>query len=295
MDKTYVLLKRDEKYLTKLKLLHQDGKIHLKQTQISHLPKRPSSVYVYTQKPYQRLNHYIRATDTGEPYQKETLVAMGLTQSNIKTLLKHEVLLKKDHQHVINKKVNLSKGKKNIFIQPFESMLKSLVDLIKEVSFNQQSLLILVPNRKLLLDVQSYCHLTLAYDYKTTSKQYLNLVATLNKTPSIVVSTRKGIFLPYLFDHIFIVESHSKTYRYDQGVFYDTLETIDLLFPDAHIYYHSYVKHPSIAIQSKEVTIMDHSNVTHKKHLHVVSMKDELISGHTKVLSRSVLEASKKL
>ncbi len=173
-------------------------------------------------------------------------------------------------------------------------MLKSLVDLIKEVRFNQQSLLILVPNRKLLLNIQSYCHLTLAYDYKTTSKQYLNLMETLNKAPSIVVSTRKGIFLPYLFDHIFIVESHSKTYRYDQGVFYDTLETMDLLFPDANIYLHSYVKHPSTAIKAIEDEIKEDSNVTHKKHLHVISMKDELISGHTKVLSRSVLDASKK-
>jgi primosomal protein N' (replication factor Y) len=295
IDKKYVLLKRDERHLKKLKLLHQDGKIHLEQTQISHLPKRPSSVYVYTKKPYQRLDTILELLTPNEPYQKETLFDMGLTQSNIKTLLKHEVLLKKDNLNEVTTQTKTpEKGKKNIFIKPFESMLKSLVDLIKEVRFNQQSLLILVPNRKLLLDVQSYCHLTLAYDYKTTSKQYLNLVATLNKTPSIVVSTRKGIFLPYLFDHIFIVESHSKTYRYDQGVFYDTLETIDLLFPDAHIYYHSYVKHPSIAIQSKEVTIMDHSNVTHKKHIHVVSMKDELISGHTKVLSRSVLEASKE-
>ena len=295
IDKKYVLLKRDERHLTKLKLLHQDGKIDLKQIQISHLPKRPSSVYVYTNKPYQRLDTILAILTPDEPYKKETLLDMGLTQSNIKTLLKHEVLLKKDNlNEVTTQRKTPGKGKKNIFIKPFESMLKTLMDLIKEVTFNQQSLLILVPNRTLLSDVQSYCHLTLAYDYKTTSKQYLNLVATLNKTPSIVVSTRKGIFLPYLFDHIFIVESHSKTYRYDQGVFYDTLETIDLLFPDAHIYYHSYVKHPSIAMQSKEVTITDHSNVTYKKHIHVISMKDELISGHTKVLSRSVLDATKE-
>lgn len=295
MDKTYVLLKRDERYLTKLKLLHQNGKIHLKQTQISHLPKRPSSVYVYTQKPYQRLDRVLDLLIPGEPYQKEALIAMGLTPSNIKTLLKHEVLLKKDHQHVFTTQRNIAqKGKKNIFIQPFESMLKTLTDVIKEVGFNQQSLLILVPNRTLLLYIQSYCHLSLAYDYKTTSKQYVNLMETLNKAPSIVISTRKGIFLPHIFDHIFIVESHSKTYRYDQGVFYDSIETIDLLFPYANIYLHSYVKHPSIAILSKDDEITVHKNVTYKKHLHIISMKDELISGHTKVLSRSVLEATKK-
>ncbi len=72
-----MLLKRDEKYLKKLKLLHQDGKIHLKQTQISHLPKRPSSVYVYTKKPYQRLDTILELLTPGNRIKKKHSLIWG--------------------------------------------------------------------------------------------------------------------------------------------------------------------------------------------------------------------------
>ncbi len=294
IGKTYILLKKDEKYLSKLKSLHQAGKIHINQTQISHLPKRPSNIFIYTQKPYPRLEKMLHQLKPFKTYKKEALVSLGLSNSNIKTLLKHEILLKQEMKHTFtSQKKNDHKGKKNILIQPFEIMLKSLKDVIEHVTMNQQSLLIIVPNKTVLSNVQSLCHLTLAYDYKTSSKQYLEMLDRLNTEPSVLISTRKGVFLPHAFDHIFIVNSHSKTYRYDQGVFYDTLETVERLFPTSTIYLHSYALFPSISIDAKQ-THVTKSTLDIDQHIHIISMKDELISGHTKVLSRSVLEASKK-
>jgi primosomal protein N' (replication factor Y) (superfamily II helicase) len=151
----------------------------------------------------------------------------------------------------------------------------------------------LVPNIHLLTTLKEHFMSALTYDYKSTVKTMLKIIKAYQESPHILISTRKGIFLPVSFDQIVIVESHSMTYRYDQGVFFDTIETIANLFPNVKLSLHSYTMSPHLLLLNENHLQKSFQPFERQDNMHVVSMKDELLEGHTKVLSRDVIQAVK--
>lgn len=295
VGKHYKLLKRDEIHLSKLKLRHQQGVLKLTQVAKSHLPKKKSVNYVYKGQAYSRLSLMLSMLKINESYQKETLISMGFSTSNINTLIKHGIFIQQED--IINKpqKVILQSEKKPIdrLIFPFETMLLDVKEKIERSIKNKENLLILVPNTQLLTILKDYFQTTLTYDYKTTPKKMLQIIKAFQESSNILISTRKGIFLPVSFDHIVIVESHSMTYRYDQGVFFDTIETITHLFPNVKLSLHSYTMSPHVLLMNENNLQKSFQSFHRQDNMYVISMKEELLEGHTKVLSREVIQAVK--
>jgi primosomal protein N' (replication factor Y) (superfamily II helicase) len=296
VNKTYTLLKKDEIHLSKLKTRQQKGIIELTQKPISYYPKRHTQQYLYTGKKYGRLQTQCDRLNMNTTYQKPVLLEMGFSNSNIQTLLKHDVFQRQDppqsqkHRHAIKK----TNHPIDVVILPYEKMIEDVLKKITLAIKNNEHMLILVPSTTMLKVIQQDTNIALTYDYKTTSKALVSLIQIFSDAPQIVISTRKGIFLPVIFDRIYIIESHSKTYRFDQGVFFDTMETLSYLQPHANIHVHSYAPFPSVLslIDHEKLELHNPSVIDHQ--LHLISMKDELISGHTKVLSREVIEATLK-
>ena len=210
VGKRYKLLKRDEIHLSKLKLRHQQGILELTQIAFNHLPKRKTFNYVYTGKKYERLTRLLSSLKYHETYKKETLMDMGFSTSNIKTLIKHGIFIQQDDVIYQPEKIKLQKEKKPIesLIFPFETMLLDVKKKIERSIKNKENLLILVPNIHLLTTLKEHFMSALTYDYKSTVKTMLQIIKAYQESPHILISTRKGIFLPVSFDQIVIVESH---------------------------------------------------------------------------------------
>ncbi len=295
VGKRYKLLKRDEIHLSKLKLRHQQGILELTQIAINQLPKRKTFNYVYTGKRYERLTRLLSSLKYHENYKKETLMDMGFSTSNMKTLIKHGIFIQQEDVIYQPEKIKLQKEKKPIesLIFPFETMLLEVKKKIEQSIKNKENLLILVPNIHLLTTLKEHFKTTLTYDYKTKPKTMLQIIKVFQESPQILISTRKGIFLPVSFDQIVIIESHSMTYRYDQGVFFDTIETIANLFPNVKVSLHSYTMSPLLLLMNENHLQKSFQSFGRQDNMHVVSMKDELLEGHTKVLSRDVIQAVK--
>lgn len=296
IDTTYALLKKDEIHLSKLKIRQQKGIIELIQKPISYYPKRHAYRYLYTGKKYVRLQTQCDRLNINSTYQKPELLEMGFSNTNIQTLLKNDIFKRLDPPK-IQKHMNINKTINHpvdVVIMPYENMIEDILKKIALAIRNNEHMLILVSSTTMLKVIQKDTNTALTYDYKTTSKRLLSLIQAFYDAPQIVISTRKGIFLPVIFDRIYIIESHSKTYRFDQGVFFDTMETLSYLQPYAYIHAHSYAPFPKLLslIDYEKFKLQNQRFIDHQ--LHVISMKDELIFGHTKVLSREVIEATLK-
>ena len=288
---TYRLLKKDQQHLSKLKLRQEKGMLLLLQRQVHAGPKKDTYIYQYTGKPYRRLASIISSLKQRVTYDKDALLSIGLSNSNIKTLVRHDVLKR---EKVSNLTISFPKKITQdqhpyILISSFENMLGDLKEKIATAEKNNKNMLILTPNQAVLTSIKDHTGITNTYDYKSTPTTTLKLIKLFQKTSGVLISTRKGIFLPIDFHTIYMIESHSKTYRYDQGVFFDTKEILPYVHPHATIMLHTYTMTPQL-LNLKKVNIQskqDHQN--HEHNIHVISMKDELLEGHTKVLSRKVL------
>jgi primosomal protein N' (replication factor Y) len=296
VGKRYKLLKRDEIHLSKLKLRHQQGILELTQIAMNHLPKRKTVNYRYTGKSYERLSLKLSALKYDKHYTKETLLDLGFSTSNMKTLIKHGILTQHEDeiQKQQKKKTQEKKTEIDIRILPFETMIQDLKTKIEETTKNKENLLILVPNIHVLTILKDHFMTSLTYDYKSTAKTMLHIMNVFHEGSQILISTRKGIFLPVSFDQIYIVESHSMTYRYDQGVFFDAIETVMNIFPNVQLSLHSYMMSPYLLLLNEKYLKKPFQPHGMKNELHVVSMKNELLEGHTKVLSRDVIHAVKE-
>ena len=296
VGKRYKLLKRDEIHLSKLKLRHQQGILELTQIAMNHLPKRKTVNYRYTGQSYERLSLKLSALKYVEHYTKETLLDLGFSTSNMKTLIKHGILTQHEDeiQKQQKKKTQEKKTEIDIRILPFETMIQDLKTKIEETTKNKENLLILVPNIHVLTILKDHFMTSLTYDYKSTAKTMLHIMNVFHEGSQILISTRKGIFLPVSFDQIYIVESHSMTYRYDQGVFFDAIETVMNIFPNVQLSLHSYMMSPYLLLLNEKYLKKPFQPHGMKNELHVVSMKNELLEGHTKVLSRDVIHAVKE-
>ena len=296
VGKRYKLLKRDEIHLSKLKLRHQQGILELTQIAMNHLPRRKTVNYRYTGKSYERLSLKLSALKYDKHYTKETLLDLGFSTSNMKTLIKHGILTQHEDeiQKQQKKKTQEKKTEIDIRILAFETMIQDLKTKIEETTKNKENLLILVPNIQVLTILKDHFMTSLTYDYKSTVKTMLHIMNVFHEGSHILISTRKGIFLPVSFDQIYIVESHSMTYRYDQGVFFDAIETVMNIFPNVQLSLHSYMMSPYLLLLNEKYLKKPFQPHGMKNELHVVSMKNELLEGHTKVLSRDVIHAVKE-
>jgi len=291
--RTYRLLKKDEYHLSKLKLRQEKGILTLSQRQAHAGPKKDTYVYQYTGKPYMRLDAIISSLSKSKTYDKDALVTLGLSNSNIKTLVKYEVLKK---ETVSNLTISLPNKQPQdqqtyIVISSFENMLKDLNEkiAITQNNNNNNNMLILTPNHSVLSCIQEQTGITHTYDHRSSPTRTLNLIKLFQKSSGVLISTRKGMFLPIHFDYIYVIESHAKTYRYDQGVFFDTIETLPYMHPHATIMLHTYTLIPQLLHLKKAKIQFNQHHQNHENNVHVISMKDELLDGHTKVLSRKVL------
>ena len=296
VGQTYNLLKKDEIHLSKLKLRHHKGILELSQITKTTQPKRKIYQYIYSGLPYKRLHLKLMALKIHEPYKKDVLIEIGFSDSNIKTLVKHGILIQQENTIIkLQQSHPIGESKyPSVLIHPYESMLDDLKTKIEYAITHKENMLILVPNIQRLTQLKEYFMLSLRYDYKSSAKTMLTIIDAFQDHSQILISTRKGIFLPVSFDHIFIVESHSITYRYDQGVFFDAIETIEKRFPHASVCLHTYEMTPRL--QHMNLKNIHQSFQPHDMNaqLHVVSMKEELLAGHTKVLSRNVIESVKE-
>jgi primosomal protein N' (replication factor Y) len=214
----------------------------------------------------------------------------------MKTLIKHGILTQHEDeiQKQQKKKTQVKKTEIDIRILTFETMIQDLKTKIEETTKNKENLLILVPNIHVLTILKDHFMTSLTYDYKSTAKTVLHIMNVFHEGSQILISTRKGIFLPVSFDQIYIVESHSMTYRYDQGVFFDAIETVMNIFPNVQLSLHSYMMSPYLLLLNEKYLKKPFQPHGMKNELHVVSMKNELLEGHTKVLSRDVIHAVKE-
>ncbi len=291
-DGFYELKKSDLKHIKALRQLAKDQYIEfsytlLKKTYIS------TSLYQFIGHSNTKFRQYTDQLQLNLTYKRQDLLSLGIKDSGIKTLLKHNLLRRFDQDDIRSKTIKKHEDtdievKNSIFIQSKYTFIDTLKKIITRHVIINENLLVIVPNQHILHDLKNQleddCHY---YHGSLTMKEKQKVIENLHNK-NIVIGTRSALFLPFHILHtIIILDAHDTSYQLDKGLYYDTLDVIHHMFHDTTKIYQSLVMTPFLNQFKKQYDIYFEKKIPH---IEVVSMRDELLSGNTTIFSNSLSE-----
>ncbi|HAX03558.1 MAG: primosomal protein N' [Tenericutes bacterium GWC2_34_14] len=246
----------DHVYYPRLKRLKDLGHISIETEIKEKKTEKWKTVYTYNlDHNYPKMHLYPMIEDLKHhenSVEKQALYDIGLTDSMIKTLVKHGVLIeekisvKREIAHVydqLNRQFQLTSEQKNA-INQIKSvkdyhvfLLKGVtgsgktevyVNVMEDIIKHQGKVLILVPEIQLIPQMAQY--LTSRFDkvaiyHSGLSKgeRYDQYQMIINNEADVILGTRSAIFLPIKnLKMIIMDEEHDESYIQKEGVYYDT-------------------------------------------------------------------------
>lgn len=330
------LKKSDQIYYPRLKRLVQLGLVSI-QTIIKQKGQvKTATHYIYNQQHnYAKIGKYPVILDlfmNRQMYSKKELLEFGISNSNLSTLEKHEVLIQQSvemnrdivHQFSLeDKQIKLNVEQ----LQAVKAISQSLDDnktfmlkgitgsgktevylhLIEHVIKNNKQVLILVPEITLIAPLAKrlksrFSDVAIYHSALSKGERFDQYRMIEEKRAMIVLGTRSSVFLPLEeLGMIIIDEEHDASYEQSEGVFYD----VKLIAQVRAKYHHIPVvlgsATPSIVSMYKalnnEYKLLELTkrpyNVAMPK-INLIDMKKELEAGNSSIFSTALLVAMKK-
>lgn len=326
------LKKKDQIYYHRIRRLKEQKVIDIETVIREKKTEKKEAYYRYNQEHnYPRITKYPmldEQTLSKEELQKEDLLQLGLTDSMINTLVKHDVLRKylkdvmREIEHVYpleSKQITLTdeqaKAVHEITHQKKHScfLLKGItgsgktevyLEAIQHHIAKKQSVLLLVPEiqqiPQMAMRIQSrFKDLIIYHSSLSKGERYDQYRKLINSDVSIVLGTRSALFLPIKqLSLIIIDEEHDESYIQKEGVFYDARELLiaRAKYLDIPIVFGSAT--PSIEAMYKAKKKTYHLLELTKRPFDLelpkvtfVDMKEELKAKHLSIFSRPLLKA----
>ncbi len=328
------LKKNQFEILPKLRRLQKKGMIEIKQSIKQKTNKKFKIVYALnTNHSYQKIHNYPLIMDMNKKdyYDKKQLIEIGFSESQIRTLTKHQVLIP-SKQHIIrdikhffddhDKIVELTdeqqyaaKSIKQSFLKAQTFLLKGVtgsgktevyLNVIEELIKQNKKVLVMVPEITLIAPMaqrlkSKFSNVAIYHSALSAGERLDQYHMILNDEASIVLSTRSGVFLPIKNLGLIIMdEEHDKSYIQTEHVIYDA-KHIALLRSKYHqipIVLGSAT--PSVVsmykANSNEYTLL---NLTKRPFgieqpdIKLIDMKNELNQKNTSIFSKDLLISMK--
>lgn len=242
----------------------------------------------------------------------------------VNTLIKRGVLaiINKDqkidfnYQLITSSKVELFEPNQKVFDKVYkkiESYQKYLINddnelsqnlitkLIEEVISKDKQVLILVPERFLVSKYESVYQklfpnqlITVIDSVTATKERYLNKKAILDNDSKITIGSRSAVFSKFNdLGLIICMQAHDNAYIQDDGIYYDALEVADIKarYNNCNLILQTYSKtlYQAKLVDDKKIKELDFTFANKKDVVvDIVDMKDELLRGNTKMISKSL-------
>lgn len=317
----WTLLKKDQVYYSRIQTLVQKGIVELK-TVLKSRNKKPLLTmvrlhdfnYVGTTKQ----NEALHILKQNESMLRKDLVEQS-SASIVQTLIKKGVIevfyeeeklaplhyledkklpeLKENYKTYLEDV--LTNGKSQVYVSAYnDARLNSFfMHLIFEVIKKGKQALILVPENFMMEDIKNTLEQTFPsipiVDLKsshTDRQMRIHHTAILDNEAKIVIGARSSVFTNfYDLGLIVALDSNNPSYVAHEGILYDTLEIakirakflgIPLYLTSSALSLDSYQK-----VKDKQYKQLEFSQ-QQTKNIEIVDMKEELKSGHTKLVSR---------
>lgn len=324
--KEWILKTSDKKYFTKIKDLEKQGILKLvtilkpkfaKKT-IEYITIKETN-YVGTPRQQECLNivrnfeeitkRYLNLLST--PGIVNTLIKKGVlavVEKDVKIDTSIEVLPAKTHELFEENTKSYEKITKKMdsfhtyLFNDDESLSQNLlIKLIEKTVLDDKQVLILVPERFLVAKYEDIyqklfpSQLITTLDSTATAKdRYLNKIAILDKTSKITIGSRSAVFSKFNdLGLLVVLQSHDQAYVQDEGIYYDALEVakIKAKYNQCNLILQSHTMTLDQAkqIKDKEIKEIDFKlNKDEHVIVDIVDMKDELMRGNTKMISKSL-------
>ena len=330
------LKKSDQIYYQRVKRLVQQGLVSIRTVIKQKGQIKTDTYYTYNQQhSYAKINKYPMILDlfmNKSIYSKKELIELGISNSNLSTLEKHEVLIQKSvevsrdivHQFSLeDKQIQLNKEQ----LKAVEIISKSLnynqlfllkgitgsgktevyLSLIEKVIDQHQQVLILVPEITLIAPMAKrlksrFDEVAIYHSALSKGERFDQFRMIEEKKAMIVLGTRSAVFLPLeTLGLIIIDEEHDASYEQSEGVFYDAKLIAQVRAKYHHIPIVLGSATPSIVSMHKalnnqykllELTKRPR-NIAMPK-INLIDMKKELESGNSSIFSTALLDAMKK-
>lgn len=311
--------KKDFKTFNNLRYLHEKGYINI-QTRIKSRYQQSYDTYITLQMPHYHATPVQMVMIDAFKDKKKILIQELLSFGSRDVLNR---LVKKGVFGVRLVKKQIEKSAIELNVEPIETtkvaqsilsskhqkhFLHSMEDdswihlqgLIQENLENKKQVLFLVPEahmvnryyQKMYAYFDDTVIATMHYD-QSTKMRMLNYESIQNGESQIIIGTRSSVFLPLSNLGLAVVMlAHDTSYRQEEGVYYDAVDILQqrLSFHQAKLVLttHSPTLEQFMQIENKAFVFHQiKSEMKSQKRL-IIDMKEELKSGHTSMLSRTL-------
>lgn len=287
----WILKKQEKKYLPELKSLQQKGIVSVEHSLKNKGLGKPVKAYQKEHQSNQKYQSLLDAMSQHETYSKKALIERGFTISKINTMLKHGLISKREvimTQPIVNASSKRLPKNKDIWLHAtLKDVLPDIKGYMRDVQERKQSMLILVPEQKMLHQLkEALDDIPFIYASHMTHVQRAKFEQHVQKTPSIIIGTKSSVFLNiYALSVVFVCHSFHDAYDMHLGNYYNPKYVIKTLYPKVQVMYQS--PFPTVFVNSlKDVKTIRKTDI--KYDVNVISMKQELLEGHTHMISRAL-------
>lgn len=288
------LTKQEEVNLSTFRRLEKKGIIKISQTINNKGLAKPKHRYIKVSLTHAKYQHLLDLMVTHQHYRHKDLILLGLSASNIKTMLHdgliEKVLIKRTQSLIQHDPKPIPNGERVWLHGSSDMWIDDIKGYIKTIQNQKQSMLIIVPEHRLLEDIQDKLEgIPFIFTSTMTHQQKVSLESHIQKHPSIVIGTKRSMFLNYYkLNLVIILKSYHEAYDMHLGTYYDV-----------NALSHSLFKEQTVCFQTPFNTLFLSSisqlNILKKPllnpNIETVSMKQELLDGHTEMLSRSLKQS----
>jgi len=329
------LSQKDQIYYPKLKRLEQKKMISIDTILKEKGTKKTEiSFHMNTEHDYQKISSYPIIMDlflNKSEYSKKELLSFGVTQSQINTLVKHQVLIPnqtdvfRDIQHYFDlEQKNITLTEEQIFakMRILDSLgkkdtilLKGItgsgktevyIQVIEEVMKRGEQVLFLVPEITLIGPMAQrlksvFDHVAIYHSALSKGERYDQYRMIQTMEAKIVLGTRSAVFLPMKHLGLIIMdEEHDPSYEQLEGVIYDAKKIaqtrsvyhqIPLVLGSATPSIVSMYLAEQGTYQLLELTSRPHQLTMPT--IKLIDMREELKQKNTSIFSRDLLSAMK--
>jgi primosomal protein N' (replication factor Y) len=328
---SWILSKKDAKDTLLIKKLKRENVITIS-TQIKTRQKTKTQNN-YTYNPNHQYVHIARyqdqlTSDLNQPWSKKDLLDQGLTDSNIRTLIKNGVLFEKEvevfrdikHQTIPSKKlIKLNSEQQNAYQSIHQALgnhqvflLKGITGsgkteiylrLIKDVIDQGKQVMILVPEIALIAPMAHqlkswFERVAIYHSWLSPGQRHDQMKSIMNHEADILLGTRSACFLTFSqLGLILMDEEHDASYKQTEGIYYDTrsilkrradYHQIPLVMGSATPSIETMYEAKNGTYQLLELT--QRPNHIPMPKVHFVDMKEELKRGNSKIISKLLEE-----
>lgn len=296
-NNTWTLKKSETKFLQTLKQLEAKQIVSIEQRLFYKGSQQRRLAYQKVVLKDAQYQDILDILHTHEAYSKQALINVGISANHIKKMHVQGLLKKVDKtflQPLINTEPNKTPLHKQTFYQMHtKTFIETLKSIIKSHQERHQSMLIVVPEIDMLKPLKRDLEdVPLIYDTTHSTTNKIQLEIHFKTQPTIVLGTKRAIFLEYFsLNTIVYLEAYHEAYDMHLGNDFHALEVAQTIHQNAHMIYQS----AYLTTYLKSIKKLHIIKKPMKKHaLTIVSMKEELISGNTSMISKSLKQGIQK-